>query len=156
MKNNLNTSIFKRLWSYVSKKRYEKNLKYAEYKKQTPIWRYRFIKITSLVLFYYLGNYFIKREKITNEDIKILDIIHENIIKHMEKKTNFKDFFHNLQNEVSNFYNLYLINNSDIEEIVNNLDQSVLPKLKIMKVEKIISEEEIKDEPKEIIDKIEY
>ena len=156
MKNNLNTNIFKRLWNYISKRRYEKNLQYSEYKKRTPIWKYRIIKMSSLVVYYYIGKYLINNKNYSLQNIDIIENINVIISNRMNKYTNFNEFFQNLRNEVSNFFNIYIIKNNDIEEIVNKLDPLLLPKIKIMKVEKIISEEEIKNEPKEIIDKIEY
>jgi hypothetical protein len=158
MKNNLNTNIFKRFWSYFSKMRYEKNLNYTEYKKTSPLWKYRLLKIGTIISFYGIGHYMIYTDKTIKDDFNLIEQLNELVNKNPIINDSFDKFFKDLKNQNSNYYNIDLINNKEsnlISQIAKSLDPNVEKYIKVMKVDKLLSDEEHNSEAKETIQKLE-
>ena len=159
MKNNLDTNIFKRFWSYISKARYEKNLKYTEYKKSSPVWKYRILKVGALISFYGIGHYFIYKNKVTKDDFHIVEQINDIVNSNLSKNTNLDKFINEIRNHTANFYDIKIVNDKEsnfIRDIARSLDPKAEKYIKVMRVNKLLSEEELKNEATETIQKLEY
>jgi hypothetical protein len=159
MKNNLETNVFKRFWNYLSKARYEKNLKYTEYKKTSPIWKYRILKVGFLLSCYGFGQYIVNRNISAKDDFHIIEQINEIINKNIDNINNMGlgMFLNEIKAHTANYYNINLVNNKEsniIIQIAKSLDPNIEKYIRVIKVDKLLTEQEYKEEAPEIVQKL--
>jgi hypothetical protein len=172
---NVTGNLFKRLFNYFNTKRYEQISKNKEYKKDWDKvkWKIRVGKLAVLAGAVYLGKYFstgnYNAETLNEKYMYLWEEVNSEVSKAIDKPDDFKQFYEELQYQLANYFNFELFSHErDVVtipegKVINRLMKHLLdsnnlndnPNVKLIKVTKLLTNDEYESEVKEIRMKLE-